>query len=122
MFAMLLFLSLQVASGLFSDDEISAYGPFGKFVSSDIVSGATYYHTHIGKFAILALIITHLLAIAFYFFVKKNNLITPMMTGDQGGDGVELVSSQDDRGTRTVALVVFLFCSALVGSIVKLAG
>ena len=40
-FAMLLFLLAQVASGLFSDDEIAAAGPLTRFVSNSTVSLAT---------------------------------------------------------------------------------
>ena len=119
--AILLFLALQVASGLFSDDEISAYGPLGKFVSSNIVASATYYHTQIGKLVLLALIGLHLLAIGFYFFREKKNLVLPMVTGDKKSD-VEAKPSRDDRASRAMALMIFLLCSALVASLVKLAG
>ena len=119
--AMLLFLALQVASGLFSDDEISAYGPLGKFVSSNIVASATYYHTQIGKLVLLALIALHLLAIGFYYFGKKTNLILPMVTGEKKSN-IEAKFSRDDRVSRTAALMIFLLCSALVASLVKIAG
>ncbi|MBP7491261.1 MAG: cytochrome b/b6 domain-containing protein [Rhodoferax sp.] len=119
--AMLMFLALQVASGLFSDDEISAYGPLGKFVSSNIVASATYYHTQIGKLVLLALIALHLLAIGFYFFRKKTNLVVPMVFGNKESDS-EVKSSRDDRVSRAIAFMIFLLCSALVALIVKLAG
>jgi cytochrome b len=119
--ALLLFLALQVASGLFSDDEISAYGPLGKFVSSDIVASATYYHTQIGKLVLLALIALHLLAIGFYFFRKKTNLVLPMVSGNKESD-IEVKPSRDDRVSRASAFMIFLLCSALVTLLVKLAG
>ena len=40
-FAMLLFLLAQVASGLFSDDEVAAADPLTRFVSNSTVSLAT---------------------------------------------------------------------------------
>src|SRR5690606_3074601 len=40
-FAMLVFLIAQVGTGVFSDDEIAAVGPFAKFVSNATVSAAT---------------------------------------------------------------------------------
>lgn len=119
--AMLLFLALQVTSGLFSDDEISAYGPLGKFVSNDIVANATYYHTQIGKFVLLALIALHLVAIGFYFFRKKTNLVLPMVFGNKESV-VETKSSRDDRVSRSIALLIFLLCSALVAILIQLAG
>ena len=118
--AMLLFLMLQVASGLFSDDEISAYGPLGKFVSNSIVSSATYYHTHVGKFVLLALILIHLLAIGFYFFRKKTNLITPMVSGDKVTN-VSGTPSRDDRVSRVLALTIFVLCGLGVALLVKFA-
>lgn len=119
-FAMLVFLTLQVASGLFSDDEISAYGPLGKFVSSNVVASATYYHTHIGKFCLLALILTHVMAISVYLLKKKTNLIAPMVFGDKSSD-VEAKSSRDDGVSRSIALVIFVICSSVVAFLVKLA-
>ena len=118
--AMLLFLMLQVISGLFSDDEISAYGPLGKFVSNSMVSSATYYHTHVGKFVLLALVLIHILAIGFYFFRKKTNLITPMVSGDKE-TYVIATPSRDDRFSRTMAMTIFLLCASAVALLVKFA-
>ena len=117
---MLFFLLLQVASGMFSDDEISAYGPLGKFVSNGIVSKATYYHTQVGKFVLLSLIAIHLFAIGFYFFVKRTDLVTPMVSGDKESFfGAKF--SRDDLGSRFGALVVFLVGGSLVLTLLMLA-
>lgn len=79
----LLFLGLQVGSGLISDDEISNSGPLTHLVSEKTIQVATYWHTEIGKAVILILIALHVLAIAWYFFKKKENLVRPMFTGDK---------------------------------------
>lgn len=63
--ALLGFLFLQVGSGLISDDEIAAAGPLTRFVSSELVSMATFYHKEVGKLILLTLVALHLLAIAF---------------------------------------------------------
>ena len=113
-FGMLVFLLLQVVAGLFSDDEISAYGPLGKFVSNDTVVSATFYHTNVGKFVLLALIVTHLIAIAFYVFKKKDNLVRPMISGDKPTD-VLVTPSRDDGASRLLALAIFVVCASLGG-------
>jgi cytochrome b len=118
-FGILFFLFLQVAAGLFSDDEISAYGPLGKFVSSETVSLATFFHTNVGKFVLLALIVLHVLAIAYYQLKKKTNLIRPMVLGDKPCE-VLLPTSRDDARTRGMALAIFGVCASLVAALVKL--
>jgi len=81
--AILFFLSAQVGSGLISDDEIANAGPLTHLVSEKTILSATYWHTEIGKLVILILVLAHILAIAWYFYRKKINLIKPMLTGDK---------------------------------------
>ena len=104
-FAMLAFLLLQVGSGLTSDDEIAFTGPLSRFVSNATVSLATDYHKNIGKWILLALVILHVLAIAFYLW-RKHKLLPAMLHGDK-----ELVvavpPSRDDALSRMGALLVF---------------
>ena len=119
-FGMLVFLLLQVAAGLFSDDDISTYGPLGKFVSNGVVGSATFYHTNVGKFVVLALIVAHLMAIAYYVFKKKNNLIRPMLSGDKATD-ILVPPSRDDANSRWLALAIFVICASLVAAMVNLA-
>lgn len=115
--AMLLFLSLQVASGLMSDDEIAAAGPLTRFVSSAWVGTATYYHKDIGKLILLGLVALHLAAIAFYYFRKKENLLKPMITGDKSLP-LPVPSARDGWSERSRAALIFLLCAALVGGAV----
>lgn len=115
--AMLLFLSLQVASGLMSDDEIAAAGPLTRFVSSAWVGNATYYHKDIGKFILLTLVVLHLGTIAFYYFRRHENLVKPMVTGDKSLNFAAL-GARDAWPERRQASLVFLVCVALVSSAV----
>lgn len=119
-FASLGFLVLQVASGLLSDDEIAVAGPFSKFASNALVSTATSYHTTVGKLMVIGWVVLHISAIFFYHFKKRENLILPMILGDKKTDSA-VTSSRDDVGSRTLALVIFLGCAALVTGVVKLA-
>ncbi|WP_296493796.1 cytochrome b/b6 domain-containing protein [Rhodoferax sp.] len=115
--AVLSLLAMQVASGLMSDDEIAAAGPLTRFVPSDWVSVATYYHKDIGKYILLGLVALHLGAIAFYYFRKQDNLVKPMITGDKLVP-FEAPSAGDGWTERGRAGLVFLACAALVGSVV----
>jgi cytochrome b len=120
-FALLGFLLAQVGSGLVSDDEIAAAGPLTKFVSNDTVSQATWYHAEVGKTVLIVLVLLHLLAIVFYAWKRKQNLVTPMLLGDKLL-ATPQPASRDDAVTRTVALLVFGLCVAAVAWVVSLGG
>jgi cytochrome b len=112
-FALLGFLALQLVSGLFSDDEISASGPLATFVSSTWVANATYYHAEIGKLILIALVILHVLAICLYFLKKRENLVRPMITGDKTLD-YEVVGSEDHARSRIKAVLILAVCAIFV--------
>jgi len=120
-FAMLLFLVFQVASGLMSDDEISSAGPLVRLVSSAWVSNATFYHKEVGKLVLLFLISSHLFAIAFYFFRKHENLVQPMIKGDKALT-FAAQSSADTTATRIKAGAIFMVCGGLVTGLVNWLG
>jgi cytochrome b len=82
-FALLLILAAQVGTGLMSDDEIAFFGPLVRFVSGDTVSMATDYHKEVGKLIVFVLVGLHLLAIAYYKWMKKQSLVRPMVVGDK---------------------------------------
>lgn len=111
--AMLLLLLLQVASGLLSDDEIAAAGPLSRHVSEWLVGRATFYHTTLGQYGLLTLLGLHLCAVAFYVLVKKQKLLKAMLTGDKALAHAAPASS-DLWSDRAKALVVLLACAALV--------
>lgn len=117
--AMIVFLIMQVASGLMSDDEITAVGPLVQFVPSDWVGLATYYHKDIGKVILLGLVALHLGAIAFYYFRKRENLLRPMITGDKSIP-FEVPSARDAWPERRRAVLIFLGCAALVRGLVAI--
>ena len=119
-FALLAVLLAQVASGLVSDDEISNAGPLTRFASAATVNLATHYHSNIGKWIILALVVLHIGAITFYLR-RKQNLIKPMLYGDKDV-AVAVPASRDDVASRIGALVIFGICAALVVWISRLAG
>jgi cytochrome b len=118
-FALLLILAAQVSTGLMSDDEIAFFGPLVRFVSGDTVSMATSYHKNVGKFIVIALVGLHLLAIAYYKWIKKQALVRPMVVGDKQLT-VQAPSARDTNGTRLLALAVLALCSTVVAWLVSL--
>lgn len=117
-FAMLIVLIAQVATGLVADDEIATTGPLYRFVSSAVSGRATGWHTGWGQGLIIALVILHIAAIIYYVRVKRRALVAAMVSGDKRiEDGVGGVvpahaveASRDTAITRVIALVVFVVC------------
>lgn len=114
-FAMLLALSAQVGTGLMSDDEIAAAGPLSALVASKWVSLATTYHTAIGQYVVWSLIGLHLLALAFYSWVRHKPLVRAMVTGDKRMDS-EVPASHDKGRHRLLAAALLLICGLLVAT------
>ncbi len=77
---LLTLLALQVGGGLFTDDEISFTGPWAHVISNELSVRLTGLHHQLSNI-LLGLVALHVLAIAFYAFVKKRNLVKPMITG-----------------------------------------
>lgn len=78
--AMLALLLLQAVTGLFANDDIFNSGPLYGYVSdaqSDRLTGL-----HKGNFDwLLVLIGLHLAAIGYYQFIRRQDLLRPMLTG-----------------------------------------
>ena len=111
--AFLAVLLIQVFTGLISDDEIAFYGPWSPLFSSDWVAWATHHHQNIGKFLLLALIVTHLLAIAFYRWIRRQSLVSAMIHGDKLLSPLT-TSSSDTTARRFLALLIWVVCATLV--------
>jgi cytochrome b len=78
--ALLALAGLQVATGLFGNDDIAFNGPLYALVSKETSDLLTGLHVR-AVWVLGALIAVHLAAIAFYVRVKKDNLVLPMLTG-----------------------------------------
>lgn len=120
-FGVLAVLALQVATGLFADDEIANTGPLVHFVTEATSAAMTKWHKGYGQWIIIALIALHVAAILYYLLAKRRNLITPMLTGDK-----LLVApapqAVDNARSRSLAALLLLACAALVGWVVSLGG
>lgn len=79
--ALLGLLALQVGLGLFAQDtDAMASGPLNFLVSWDTARAASGLHG-LAFNLIVAFIVLHLAAIAWYRLVKKDDLVRPMVTG-----------------------------------------
>jgi len=118
-FALLLFLGLQVGTGLVADDEIANAGPLVRFVSEAASHQLTSYHRDIGQWTLLSLIALHVLAIVFYRLKHRRDLLGPMLHGDkQLPSGVP--AAVDTLATRALAMLLMAACAALVWWVVSL--
>lgn len=111
--AMLLALAVQVAAGLFSDDEIATAGPMVPYASGEWVSLATWYHTSVGKLAVFALLALHVGTVLYYRHKRKLDLITPMVSGDKLLPA-DTPATTDTLGTRLLAFAVLALIATVV--------
>lgn len=115
-------VGLQAVTGLFANDDIAFEGPFAKYVSESTVQLLTYIH-HTNEIVLIVLISLHLLAIAYYYKFKRENLIKPMLLGDKEIDPSEEVNylpadlghaSKDGAWQRGFALVLLCLIAASI--------
>jgi cytochrome b len=111
--ALMSLLLLQVATGLFSDDEIANAGPLTVWASESMVSMTTHWHKGLGKGLVLLLIAIHVGAILWYFIKKKENLSRAMLWGDKSSES-PATSSLD----RPLDWLKALLCLALAAALV----
>ena len=119
--ALMVFLSLQVATGLVSDDEIANMGPLSSLVPGAVVSLATSWHKGWGKLILIALVVSHLLALAWYRWHKHQSLVPAMWHGDKTLPEA-VTPSRDNGKTRGLALAWFIAAGLVVAAIVSLGG
>lgn len=110
--AMLVLLSAQVTTGLVADDEIATTGPLYRFVSGATASAATGWHKQWGQWLIIALVVLHVAAIAYYRCGRGTDLVGPMWHGDKLGVRSQPASA-DGLGERVKAALIMAVAGAL---------
>lgn len=122
---MLVVLSLQVGTGLISDDEIAFSGPLSAQVSTAWVSVATWYHKDVGQRLLMALLVLHVLAMVYYRVRHRESLVTAMVLGDKTLSHQPAAAPQASRDgwrERLMALLVLGLCAGLVVALVQSVG
>jgi len=119
--AFLLLLGAQAATGLVADDDIATTGPLNARVGHRLAERASGWHAGWGADLIMALIALHVAAIAWYTLRRRAPLLRAMWSGDKPlAPGTR--ASRDSAGTRTLALGVLALACAAVWSLLRLAG
>ncbi len=106
--ALLVVVLIQALTGLFADDDIFFQGPLAKYVSNSTVALLSSIH-RFNQYLIFALVGLHIAAISYYHFVKQENLVRPMVTGDKLIEShPKLAEKIDSSRQRLLALAIFL--------------
>ena len=77
---LLLLLGVQAGLGLFSNDEIATTGPLARYVSDATSITLMGRHRLIGDI-LLVLVGVHIAAVLFHVFVKKEGIVSAMISG-----------------------------------------
>ncbi|GAB3629237.1 cytochrome b/b6 domain-containing protein [Pandoraea terrae] len=117
--AMLVLFAAQAMLGLFSNDDIFNDGPLVKFISKDTSDALTGWHL-LNQWVLIGLVSLHVLAILYYRFSKKKDLIRPMIVGDKHAAHPHAAPARDDWRVRLSAFVLLAISAAAVYEIVHL--
>ena len=118
-YALLLFLLPQVASGLGSDDDVGFNGPLAPLLPSQWVALLTQYHADVGKGVLMSLIALHVLAVLFYTVVKRQALIQAMWHGFRQWP-VAAIATVDTWRRRLWALAILAFVALGIAALLRL--
>jgi len=114
-FALLAALAVQVGTGLFANDDIAYTGPLAGLVDASVSQRLTAWH-NIAFDLLVALLVLHVVAIVFYRWVKKTNLIGPMVTGKKQVPKAlaASVAQSHATGAGAIGLILSLIISCTV--------
>ena len=114
--ALLSAVAVQIGTGLFANDDITFEGPFYHFINKSLSDQLTGWHSLLFN-VLLGLVVLHLLAIIFYRWVKKTNLVKPMLTGKKDiptSLAFELAQQQHTHGVGAFRLIISLLLSSTI--------
>ncbi|KGJ92823.1 cytochrome b/b6 domain-containing protein [Colwellia psychrerythraea] len=89
---MIVLITLQAVSGLFINDDIFSSGPYYGSLSNDLEKIMAFIHHNTFDFMIAAIAL-HLGAVAYYWHIKKQNLVLPMITGKKSAEQVKAIDA-----------------------------
>ncbi len=104
---------VQAISGLFASDGVDTDGPLSDKVASSTVKLFSRIHVW-NENILLVLIALHVVAIALYYVLRKDDLLSPMITGKKAISGLPLKFASR---WRALALLIISAC-AVTGVIV----
>lgn len=98
-------LLAQVCSRLRSDDQIASAGSLAHLAPGEWVDLASWYHKDVGQYLLVAFVVLHLCAIAFYTLVRRRPLVRAMVRGDKQLPR-PAPSARDDLASRIGAAAI----------------
>jgi len=116
--AFLVLLTLQAATGLVADDDIATTGPLNAHVSGHLAKRASHWHAGWGADLVFVLIGMHLLAVACYTLRKREPLLRAMWTGDKPL-ALATRASADGAAPRLLARGIWAAAAAAVWALVR---
>jgi len=116
-YALLIVLAVQISTGVFTNDGSFTEGPWVKFVSSALSDrlSTVHYYNH---WLVVGLTALHVAAIGFYLLVRRDDLITPMITGDKVG--LAAPAAEDGAAIQLRAAVLAMVAAGVVCYLVTL--
>lgn len=109
--AFLAMLLVQALTGLFANDQVFETGPLFGYVTIETSDRLTTLHKQVFDFLVAAVIV-HVIAAFFYLWVRRENLILPMITGQKPAGS--LSDKKGIPGSRTWLAVLI---AATVGAV-----
>ena len=116
--AMLAMLLAQAALGLFANDQVMSTGPLFGYVTGETSDRLTSLHKQLFD-VIVAAIAVHVAAALFYLWVRRENLILPMITGRKPGDLLPPGASDIGSSRTLLAVGIAAALGALLWWVVK---
>ena len=116
--AMLAMLLAQATLGLFANDQVMSTGPLFGYVSAETSDRLTSLHKQLFD-VIVAAIAVHVAAALFYLWVRRENLILPMITGRKPGDLLPPGASDIGSSRTLLAVGIAAALGALLWWVVK---
>jgi cytochrome b len=109
---LLVLLGLQVATGLFANDQIFNTGPFYGWVSGQTSDTLSRLHRRSFDWLLVAVTI-HVAVVLVYLVVKKRNLVRPMLTGRKSPEDVSAGDAIEGSRTGWALAIVLVAVGAL---------
>lgn len=108
--AMLAVILIQAVSGMFSSDGLGFSGPLAHWISRVASDSAASFHV-VMAYVIATLIAVHVLAVLWHWIRCRENLITPMFSGEKW---VPLSSVEPLLARSALALAIVVVVAAMV--------
>lgn len=109
---MILLIAIQTITGLFISDDIFSSGPYYSAISGELAKVLKFLHINTFNF-IIAAIVLHIGAILFYWVIKKQNLVLPMITGYKSSSDVNKTDAIP-HSKIILAVVIAALCAAFI--------